>query len=77
MKVDYVCTSNAQPRGEVRAPLKQIGDIRCRTIAKPYPDAFRRQAEKHGPLPEILILGNDHETVCSSKVPNIGVVRVR
>ena len=60
-----------------RAPLKQTRDIRCRTIAEPYPDAFRRRTEKHGPLPEILILGNDHEPVCGGMIPNIGIVRVR
>ena len=63
---DNACTLVKQPR-----------DICRRTIAEPNPNAFRRRAEKHGPLPEILILGNDREPVRGSVVPNIGIIRVR
>jgi hypothetical protein len=45
-----------------RALFKQTHDIRGRTIAESYPNAFRRRSPK-GPLPEILILGDNHQTV--------------
>ena len=37
MKVDYVCTSNAQPRGEVRAPPaeKRTAAVRASRCAGP------------------------------------------
>src|SRR5215208_8049520 len=56
----HVGVPRAQQRLHVRRPA----------VAEPHPDDLRRRAPQQTPLPEVIVLADDHEPTCGGQRPD-------